>query len=584
MGRAFSEILSGELEGSPQRYVIQWRGLHSFDAPLGKRSAAPGISAEPTEALAAGANQILYGYFSVVNGMLRVTAVQEDGATRKMVLVISASVPVGDGIFPVAEALARQLGPAHPFGTRNVSALCDYVEALESPDPTTAMRSFAEAATADPDFGRAYVMWLDAALAQRNGAEAERAIAQSRAHAGRFTAMDRARLDLGAAALHGDFKARQQALETLASLDPADPNNHRALAQTLMSTRHYDGAIVEFRRALTLRPEDPLALNSMGYAAAFSGDLPTAIRVLRGYEQLRPNEPNPLDSLGDVHFALGHYSEAEQFYLAAHAKDPAFLNGGELLKAAQARLMTGDIGGATALFNRYLAERQAAHDPFAEYHAAAWSWRTGQRRAGLQRLDRLARAEEAGPRREIASGADAQLVIWLLELGDRAGAAEHARKAVVEAVPATSGVAALAAFLADPEASPEPSQSPFKDYARAYAPLFAKDVPAATQALEEMFQRPTNDLDDGLGVLLAWAYEVAGQWQKAEVLLRLNPLPQAAGLPLFSSLYFPRLFFLRGAVLDKEGQRREASRNYQLFLSLSGPDAEMWGEEHRARP
>ena len=584
MGRAFSEILTGELEGSPQRYVIQWRGLHSFDAPLGKRSAAPGISAERTEALAAGANEILYGYFSMVNGMLRVTAIQEDPATRKMTAVVTAGGPAGDGIFPVAEALARQLGPAHPFGTRNVSALRDYVAALESPDPTASVQGFAEAAAADPDFGRAYVMWLDAALAQRNGAAAERAIAQARAHAGRFSAIGRARLDLGAAALHGDSKARQQALEALAGLDPADPNNHRALAQTLMSTRHYDGAIVEFRRALTLRPDDPLALNSMGYAAAFSGDLPTAIRVLRGYEQLRPNEPNPLDSLGDVHFALGHYSEAEQFYLAAHAKAPAFLNGGELLKAAQARLMTGDIGGATTLSNRYLAERQAAHDPFAEYHAAAWSWRTGQRRAGLQRLDRLARAEEAGPRREIASGADAQLAIWLLELGDRAAAAEHARKAGAEAVPATSGVAALAAFLADPKASPEPAQSPFKDYARAYAPLFAKDFPAATQALEEMFQRPTSDLDDGLAVLLAWACEETGQWQKAEALLRLNPLPQASGLPLFSSLHFPRLFFLRGAVLDKEGQRREAARNYRLFLSLSGPDAEIWGEERRARP
>ena len=121
----------------------------------------------------------------------------------------------------------------------------------------------------------------------------------------------------------------------------------------------------------------------MGYAAAYSGDLPTAIRVLRGYEQLRPNEPNPLDSLGDVHFALGHFGEAEQFYLAAHAKAPAFLNGGEVLKAAQARLMTGDVPGATALFNRYLAARQAAHDPNAPYQAAAWSWQTGARRAAI---------------------------------------------------------------------------------------------------------------------------------------------------------------------------------------------------------
>jgi Flp pilus assembly protein TadD len=96
-----------------------------------------------------------------------------------------------------------------------------------------------------------------------------------------------------------------------------------------MSVRDYDSAIVEFRRALSIRPDDVQALNAMGYAAAYSGDLPTAIRVLRGYEQLRPNQPNPLDSLGDAHFVLGHFAEAEQFYLAAQAKAPGFLNGGE---------------------------------------------------------------------------------------------------------------------------------------------------------------------------------------------------------------------------------------------------------------
>src|ERR1700722_14903541 len=111
MGRGFSEIISGELEGSPQRYVIQWRALHSLDAALGKRpAAAPGISAERTEALAAGADEILYGDFSVVRGLLRATVTQEDTVRRKTVRVISATGPLGDGIFPVAGALARQLG------------------------------------------------------------------------------------------------------------------------------------------------------------------------------------------------------------------------------------------------------------------------------------------------------------------------------------------------------------------------------------------------------------------------------------------------------------------------------------------
>ncbi len=586
MGRGFSEIISGELEGSPQRYVIQWRALHSLDAALGKRpAAAPGISAERTEALAAGADEILYGDFSVVRGLLRATVTQEDTVRRKTVRVISASGPLGDGIFPVAATLARQLGQTHTFGTRNPQALRAYVEALESPDAAAALGDFAQATTADPDFGQAYVFWLDTALGQRNRSEADRALGHARAHFDRLPELDRARLNLGGAALRGDFQARVQALTEIVRLDPGDPNDRRALAEALMSTRHYEGAIAEFRHALSLRPDDIQSLNSMGYAAAYSGDLPTAIRVLRGYEELRPGEPNPLDSLGDIHFILGHYSEAEQFYLAARAKAPGFLNGGEWLKAAQARLMTGDLTAATALFNHFLAERQAAHDPFAEYHAAAWSWQTGGRRAAIERMDHLARAAETGQLREVASRADAQAALWLLELGDGAAAAEHVRKAVAEGGPATPGATALIALLVQPGAAAylETAQPVVKDYARAYGLLFAKSFQPAVQALEEIYGRPTSELDDGLGVLLAWAYEETGQWQKAEPLLRLNPLPQAPGLATFSSLYFPRLFFLRGALLDKQGQHSQAVRNYRLFVTLCGADGEIWGEEQRAR-
>src|ERR1035438_6856133 len=115
--------------------------------------------------------------------------------------------------------------------------------------------------------------------------------------------------------------------------------------------------------------------------------------------------------------------------------------------------MTGDVPGATALFNRYLAGREAAHDPHAPYQAAMWSWQTGARRAAIASLEQLAvtmtRAGADLPMRDVASRADAQAAIWLLNLGDRAGSAQHARKAVSEAVPAPSPMVALAAFLAD---------------------------------------------------------------------------------------------------------------------------------------
>jgi tetratricopeptide (TPR) repeat protein len=581
MGRAFSEVVAAGLEGSPQRHVISWSNLHSLDGALGQRpAAAPGISAERGEALLSGAQGVIYGDFSVVNGRLRATAMEEDVASHQMIHVVSASGPPS-AILPVAASLARQLGATQAFDTRNPQALRDYADALDAADPADAFRDFAQAAQADPDFGRAYVFWIDAALEHANRAEAERVLQQAEPHLPRFSALDRARLNFGAAILSGSFPARLQAVTALAGLDPQDPNTHRALAGMLLSVRRYDEAITEFRRTLALRPDDLLALNSMGYAAAYHGDLPTAIRVLRGYEQLRPNEPNPLDSLGDAHFALGHFSEAEQFYLAAAAQAADFLNGGEFLKAAQARLMTGDIPGATTIFHRYLAQRRSAGDPAVEYYAAAWSWQTGARRAAVQRVEELLRAGGTPP--EIAAPAHTQAAIWLLELGDRTGAAQHARQALAEASPASAGAASVVGFLADPQAFPAPSQAPMSDYAHAYSLLFARNFQSAITPLQQIYQRPTTDLDDGLAVLLAWAYLETGQWQTATPLLRLNPLPQTSGLPMLASLYFPRLFYLRGAVLQKAGQRQQAARNYRLFLSLSGADNLIWGDQQRAR-
>ena len=59
MGRALSEVLSTELSGAPGLSVISTGELHAFDRNLGARPiSAPGISAERSDALAAGANRL----------------------------------------------------------------------------------------------------------------------------------------------------------------------------------------------------------------------------------------------------------------------------------------------------------------------------------------------------------------------------------------------------------------------------------------------------------------------------------------------------------------------------------------------
>ena len=86
-------------------------------------------------------------------------------------------------------------------------------------------------------------------------------------------------------------------------------------------------------------------LNTLGYAAGQAGDLDAAMSALRRYATLRPNEPNPLDSMGDVNLSAGRFADAENFYLQSFKKDPKFENNNGLMKAALARLLSGDVAG-----------------------------------------------------------------------------------------------------------------------------------------------------------------------------------------------------------------------------------------------
>jgi hypothetical protein len=73
-----------------------------------------------------------------------------------------------------------------------------------------------------------------------------------------------------------------------------------------------------------------------------------------------------------------------------------------------------------------------------------------------------------------------------------------------------------------------------------------------------------------------------GHFEDAAPLVARNPVPNTAP-EIFASLAFPRVLFLRAAMLDKQGRKTEAARDYRLFLTLSGPDAKAFGEEAKAR-
>jgi len=153
VGRALSEIVAAELAGAGQPRVISSASIHALDRALGAHPiSAPGISAESSQALAAGATHLAYGEYTVRNGKLEVRLTIEDARTFQATKTIRVSSAAGD-VLGCGTALARQISSrAVPYGTRNPQALEGYIRALESSDTAVMEVGMGVAIAADPDF------------------------------------------------------------------------------------------------------------------------------------------------------------------------------------------------------------------------------------------------------------------------------------------------------------------------------------------------------------------------------------------------------------------------------------------------
>jgi Flp pilus assembly protein TadD len=460
------------------------------------------------------------------------------------------------------------------------------VNALESFDQPSVAQTLDRALAADPDFAPAYrllAQWK-AQRQDRPGAVAllDQALARN------LPPVERARLEVDSADLRGDAAARSRAYATLARLSPSDPLVWRALAETAMAAHAYQNSVSAWEKSLAIEPQDAAALNQAGYAAASAGDLAAATAFLSRYQSLAPADSNPLDSLGDVNLHAGRLREAEAFYLQSAGKTAHFEADGSLFKAAMARLMTGDNGGADALFQRYAEARAADKDPALDYRKAEWSWAAGRRREACAGMEAFARGAEKTPLRELAARGFAELAVWRLMLGDREAAAQAAQKAGQCAGPSSAAIARVTRFLTEAQATPaewavraerqfpEPGQTPIRNFAMAYALLLAQEFQPAYLTLKEIYNSGAPADDEGLPVLLAWTCLEIGRNQEAAELLRFNPIPSSTGVGPFFGFYFPRLYALRAIVANRSGKFEEARTDSQLFQKLSGPDPLVW--------
>lgn len=545
VGRALSEMLGKEL-GGPSFAAIAGAQQPFVLHP----ASAPGVSSEKTAALLLGSTHTVTGYFTVAQGQLSVTAIEENLATGKSV----KSLAVKGDIFAVADAFAHAFtANPKPFSTHNPVALRLYALGLESKG-TEAAAYLEQATAADPKFGEAYLAWTHAAAAAGNRAELDRALVAASAHSSALQPLDRALLNLESATLHQDSNARIEALTAIVKLSPANPAELKTLADAEMAARRVQPAIAHYRQAAALAAGDVEIRNLLAYAQMFAGDYASAIASVREYQKQKPQDPNALDSEGDIHYYFGKFNDAERLYLQSFSKSGDFDAGVDGWKAARARLMTGDLPGATQLFQNFRDARQKTGDPSVAFRDAEWQYLIGKHPDGLASM---IAAAEAAKNPDLRSVAFTQAAIWELAAGAIPDANRHSLLALQTASAQNGTMAGIAHFLAQPKRSASEwhavadraiagtGAEKVRALAVAYAYLTSREYADAVPAWKAIYES-TNPSDQTPGFLYALSLMETGQKAAAASILKTNPVPPPVPSATFECLYFPALFAWRG--------------------------------------
>ena len=535
------ELLSGEGETDrlgPALLSAALASVPKLDAML--------VDSIP-QAYAHHANRLLHVDGASRGGKLQLQADIEDAASHKMLRSLRVEGDAAAGMAPLVARLAKEInGAAKPGDSPSPTAYKQLNRAFEAADVAAQDEAFQAAIQADPHFGVAYVSWVRTLLGR---SEPERAAAI--AEQGQPAVLDdfsKASLAYLGARARQDSGAQISALKKLTALAPAVSEDYEHLAELEFGGRQFAESAAAYGQALRFDPDNGALENMRGYAEAFAGNIDQARQALKRYSDAAPEQRgNALDSLGEVDFSAGDFAGAEAAFLAAQEKNPA---GTEWLKAAQARLMTGDLAGADQIFGRFVKGPSV-------YQRAQWEFLTGRRKSALAKIQ----AEAAKIQGDGAALLWAQAAVWQWQTGDRAGASTSAQNILSQpASPGRNSLGGLVQFLlAD---GSHRSGSPFVD---ALAAIFQQDFQTALPLLEQAYARTVPSADGQVRILLAWANVETGHFDRAKELLRIVPIPMASGDAMFTSLIFPRFFGLRAAILTREGKQAEAQRDQKLY-------------------
>lgn len=118
----------------------------------------------------------------------------------------------------------------------------------------------------------------------------------------------------------------QEAFDLLDKALAANPDNPELLYDQAMAAEkigRIDALEKSLRRLITLQPDNAHAYNALGYTLADRNlQLQEALKLIEKANELTPDDPHIIDSLGWVHFRLGNTEQALKYLRQAYEMKP----------------------------------------------------------------------------------------------------------------------------------------------------------------------------------------------------------------------------------------------------------------------
>jgi tetratricopeptide (TPR) repeat protein len=405
LDRGVTELLTTNLAQAKSLDVISTERIRGL---INRRTKGEG-RLPPSEAQDvakdARADMFLSGALLKVGSQLRLDLRVQETATGKLLYADKVEGDNAQAVFGMVDeataGILARMAPGEAAArpsvaaslTSNLEALHAYEEGLsyfERYFIQEAAGAFRRATELDPEFAMAHYE-LASALSGTDLLASREAMARASALADRLPLPRLQKLVIQSGRLQqdGHMQEAEQVAETAIREFPREIGPRFQLAFVRAGTQRETEAKTVLEEIIRLDDRQAFAYNMLAYAYGAEGDLPHALAALDRYAALLPaNDPNPIDSRGDVLAMNGRYEEAIAAYRKNLELNPTWF-GMEANKIALAYLHQGKYSLAEA-------SAQSAYDRASGPDRGGPASVLGDIEAGRGRLDRaVARYEEA---------------------------------------------------------------------------------------------------------------------------------------------------------------------------------------------